>query len=80
MDEPKRRILRLTKQQKSYQEAVLAEFNLQEQFKPATDLVRQLALEYSIERHLHELREHAFEAYKCRSILSLAWERMFKTK
>jgi hypothetical protein len=77
---PKRKGLRLTKQQKAYQEAVLAEFNLQEQFKPATDLVRQLALEYSIERHQHKELREAFETYKKRSILFIAWEKIFKTK
>jgi hypothetical protein len=81
MDEtPKRKGLRLTKQQKAYQEAVLAEFNLQEQFRPATDLVRQLALTASIERHQRKELAEYFLAYRRRSILSLAWERIFKTK
>jgi hypothetical protein len=79
MDEtPKRKGLRLTKQQKAYQEQVLVGFVLRDEFTPSSSLVSQLALALKMERNFKKDIRESFDAYKRRSILSLAWERIFK--
>jgi len=70
-------MLRLTKQQKSYQESVLLEYKIADIFKPSSNLVATLARAYLIERDANFGIAHQLDELKSKSLWRIFRERYF---
>jgi hypothetical protein len=78
-DKPKRKSgLRLTKQQRAWQEKMLADRGLQEEFKPSSQLADEIAMHFIALRNILLTADNELAAYKSKPILALMRERWFK--